>query len=111
MVEMLISVTILVALSSATLVGVNAAQRARHRLDLHAQAENIARNQMEYVFSLPYQTSTGLYGLVSGLPSSYTVSVTTTVESANDTNLQRIRVRIIQGGEVILSLDTIRAKD
>ena len=111
MVEMVISVTILVAISSATLVGVNAAQRARHRLDLHAEAENIARNQMEYVFSLPYETSTGLYALASGLPSGYTISVTSTVESTEDTNLQRIRVRIIRDGEEILSLDTKRVKD
>lgn len=112
MVEMIVSVTVLITLTTSTLIGVSAAQQARVKLDRQALAENIARNQMEFIFSLDYLTSTGLYSTTNLWPSEFQVTATSTVETqTTSTDLQRIRVRILLEGEELLQLDTFRFND
>ena len=55
LIETFVALTILVTLVSATLIGARTAQRVRLMVERQANAETVARNQMEYVFSLPYQ--------------------------------------------------------
>ena len=56
--ETVIAVTVLLTISASTLIAFSATQRARGAVDRSAAAENVVRNQMEYIFNQKYHSST-----------------------------------------------------
>ena len=115
MIETVAAVTALVMVAVAALVGVSTTHTARAKLERQSLAENVARNQMAYVFSLAYEppplVGTASYPSVTSTPPGYSVTgVAKVIEDGNtDTDIERITVRVTQGGEEILVLETMRA--
>ena len=111
-IETVLAVTVFVTVAGAALVGLTTIQRARATLERQAIAEILVRNQMEYIFSLDYHTTTGLYSTSNLWPSEFQVTATSTVETqTTSTDLQRVRVRILFEGEELIQLDTFRYND
>jgi 2-amino-4-hydroxy-6-hydroxymethyldihydropteridine diphosphokinase len=91
---------------------------ARTGIDREAIAENIARNQMEYVFGLPYQTPAYTYtvatspsGLVTSTSPGYTVSAVATSSDPflADPNFSKIIVTVSRDGNSVKTLETFRS--
>ena len=110
--ETLIAVTVMMSVASAAMVGLSATQRTRVSLERQAMAENILRNQMEYIFSFPYQTTTVQYQAIT-VPSGYQVSNVQQVEElvAGNSDLQKITVTVSYNGSELLVLETYRTNE
>ena len=110
--ESIVAVTVFTMVGGATLVGLSAIQRVRVNLERQAMAENIARNQMEYIFSLDYQTTISQYSSTT-VPSGYHVTNVQQVEEIieGDSNLQKITVTVSLDGEELLVLETYRTNE
>jgi len=110
--ETLIAVTVMISVATATMVGLSATQKVRTDLERQAMAENIVRNQMEYIWSFPYQTTSAQYQ-VTTVPSGYQVSNVQQVEEliAGNSNLQKITVTVSHDGSELLVLETYRTNE
>ena len=110
--ETLIAVTVMISVASAAMVGLSATQRTRTNLENQAMAENILRNQMEYIFAFPYQTTSAQYQAIT-VPSGYQVSNVQTVEElvAGNSDLQKITVTVSHNGSELLVLETYRTNE
>ncbi len=109
--EAIVGVTVLITVAGATLVGLSASQRVRVTLVRQAFAENLVRNQMEYIFNLSYHTSTAAYSTITSTPSGYSVLAAQELVDASDTGLQKISVTVFHEGENILVVETLRSND
>ena len=94
------------------MVGLSATQRVRVDLERQAMTENILRNQMEYIFSFPYQTTSAQYQAIT-VPSGYQVSNVQQVEElvAGNSDLQKITVTVSYNGSELLVLETYRTNE
>ena len=116
--ETIIAVTIFITVSSAAVIGVSTAQRARASIERSAIAENLVRNQMENLFSLPYRSWPHTYasstGLITSTPSGYSVTAvapasTSTAGFATDPAFQKVIVTVSHQGKEILQVETLRS--
>ena len=112
--ETIIALAIFSSAGTAVLLGVSAAHTSSDRVKASAVAENLARNQMEYVSSLAYGSSYATFtdddNLNISLPSSYTV-VTTTHTFLSDSysgSIQQVVVTVKRDGQTILTLESLR---
>ncbi len=98
----------------AVLSGLSTTYRTGARVNVHSTAENVARNQMEFVFSQGYEepgsTPYPIYGTV---PSDYSVTTSATEVDplAPDTEIERVNVAVTYDGQVVVSLSTLRFRD
>ena len=109
--ETMAAVSVFVMVATMALIGVSAAQRARAVVERSALAEAMARNQMEHIFSLAYQTTTAAYPSVQATEG---FQVDARQEAVTgDTNLQKITVTITfdSGSREVLVLETLRNND
>ena len=112
LIETVVAVTVFVTLATAAFVGISTLQRVRLRTERQAVAENIARNQFEYIFSLDYIPPTTPYP-VTTTPAGFTASTTVGFVGlfTEDTNVEKITVTVSEGGEEITSIETFRLRD
>ena len=110
--ETIVAVTVFTTVGITALVGLQSTQQARLRLERQANAENVIRNQMEYLVSVDYQnpTSTTPYLSITTTPSGYSVVVETEPfpEGSTDPDVEKITVRVSEGGSEILAVETVR---
>ena len=115
--ETIMAVGVLAIISAGTATGLSLVSQARTRIERDSIAEYVARNQMEYIFSLGYKNplytySTGTVpaGIVTSTPSGYTVTAHTTSTDSfpGDADLTKIVVTVSRGSEVILVIETLR---
>ena len=95
---------------SAVLAGLSTAHTSGARTKAQAVAENLARNQLEDVFSQPYLSPPASYGLISP-PSGYEVTAIGEEYVTGDSNVSRIVVEVTRGGGSILVVETLRARE
>ena len=72
-------------------------------------AQTVGRNQMEYIFSLPYQDPTSSYPLVT-VPQGYGVTADAEEYVAGDPDIAKIVVRVNHGSKIVLVLETLRVR-
>ena len=122
--ETVIALTIFAALGTALLMGVRAAHTSGDLIERNSIAENLARNQMEYVFGQAYLSPPATYvSIADAVDVGYTVepgfSVTAQALAftggdptiVNDTNIEKVLVTVSEGDQSILSLETLRANE
>lgn len=122
--ETVIALTIFAALGTALLMGVRAAHLSGDLTERNSIAENLARNQIEYVFDQTYLSPPGTYvSIADAVNVSYTVEPGFTVAAqalaftggdpsiVNDTNIENVVVTVSEGGKSILSVETLRANE
>jgi len=107
LVETVVAVMVFTAVGTAVLTGLSTSQTSSGKTERQSIAENIARNQMEYVASLPYQPPPHTYPSV-GVPAGYSVTAQAIEDVPGDTNIEKVVVTINFEGQVILSLETFR---
>ena len=110
MVETVVAVIAFSLVGSAVLVGLSTAHSSASRTDRQSIGENVGRNQMEYIFSLPYQSPPHTYPSVSA-PPGYMVTAAAEEFVMGDPNIEKLNVTVSRDGGNILVLETLRARD
>ena len=111
--ETVVASIIFAMVGTAVLAGLSTMYASGSLTETQSVAENLSRNQMEFVFNQPYrepqQTS---YQTISGVPANY--SVTTTVEYASisspNPEVEQIAVTTSYLGQNTLTLESIRGR-
>ncbi len=109
LVEVVVAVGVFALVGTAVLAGMSTTHLSGAKTESQSVAENVARNQMEYVFSLPYQTPPGAYPTIVP-PEGYDVSIASEEYVADDPNVEKLIVTVTRGGEETLTLETLRAR-
>ena len=109
MMEALLAAAVLALTGSAVLVGVSTTQMSTVKIDGQSTAERLGRNQMELIFSLPYQEPPATYQAIT-TPTGYSVVAEAEEWAAGDPTIQKVVVRVIREGYEILMLESLRAK-
>ena len=117
--ETVIALAIFSSAGSAVLMGVSAAHISSDRVNASAIAENLARNQMEYVSTLSYVAPPGSYpsiaddvGLNITLPSGFVVSAAAQTYLADDGlsgSIEKVVVTVTRDGQSVLVLESLRS--
>lgn len=94
-------------MGSAVLTGLSTSHTASAVTKEQSLAENIARNQMEYVFSLPYSAPTSTYPSVAA-PAGYTVTALAGEYIVGDPNIEKVMVTVQHSGVTVLTLESLR---
>ena len=105
--ETVIALAMFSSAGTAVLLGVGAAHTSSDRVGASAIAENLARNQMEYVYTLPYVAPSGAYASVAddvdlnlSIPSGFAVSAATEsyVSDSYTGSIEKVVVTVTRDG-------------
>lgn len=117
--EMVIALAIFSSAGAAVLLGVSAAHISSDTVKASAVAENLARNQMEYVLSQSYAAAPGGYTSIADdpslnitIPSGFAVSAAAETYVADDGfsgSIQKVVVTVTRDGQSILVLESLRS--
>ena len=118
--EMIIALAIFSSAGAAVLLGVGAAHNSSSVVKASAIAENLARNQMEYVFSQPYVAAPGSYTSIADdpslnitIPSGFGVSgaaETYVTDDGFNGSIEMVVVTVTRDGQSILVLESLRSE-
>ena len=107
--ETIVAVTVFSMVGTAVLAGLSTAYTSGARVETQSVAENIARNQMESVFSQPYRSPSQTPYPTIGVPTGYGVSVSAedVNPAAPDPDIERVIVTVSRDGQDILVLTSL----
>lgn len=106
--ETVVALALFGILGTAVLVGVQTSSMSKHDFDNQSTAENLLRNQIESVFEQGYQAPGGTYQTVDA-PSGYTVTVEALEYEPGSTDIEAVRVTVLQDGQPVKVMETLRA--
>ena len=119
LIEMIIALAMFSSAGTAVLLGVSAAHTSSTVVEGSAVAENLARNQMEYVFTQPYEAVGTPYPSVADdsslnitVPSGFGVSAMPQIYATPDAfsgSIQKVVVTVTRDGQSILVLESLRS--
>ncbi len=109
MLEAVIMVLVLSLIGTVVLSGLSTIHISGASTERQSTAENIARNQMEYIASLEYQGPPYSYPTVL-VPAGYAVTSEAEEHVVGDTNTEKIVVTVSLDGTQQLVLETLRTK-
>ena len=118
--ETMIAVGVFSMVGVAALAGLSTSIKVRARIERDAIAENIVRNQMEFVFTQDYKSWNGpvpypsaINSSTSAYPPGYAVTVESTEapDFEGDPDIERITVTVTQHGVQVMVIETARSKD
>lgn len=117
--ETVIALAMFSSAGTAVLLGVGAAHTSSDRVNASAVAENLARNQMEYVLSQTYVAPPGNYSSVAddvtlnlNIPTGFAVTAAAQTYVADDGysgSIEKVVVTITRDGQSILVLESLRS--
>ena len=118
LIETVIALAIFSSAGSAVLMGVGAAHTSSDRVNASAVAENLARNQMEYISSLAYVAAPGSYASIAddvslnvAIPTGFAVSAVAQAYGVADGfagSIEKVVVTVTRDGQTILTLEALR---
>ncbi len=108
LVESVVSLMLISIVGTAVLGGVQTGYIGRRVFDSQSTAENLIRNQMEYVFNQAYLAPGNSY-LTVAAPTGYSVTAQAVVYDISSTDVEKVAVTIYQGGQPIKTLETLRS--
>lgn len=101
--ESLAAIAIIGITAVAFITALSTGVLAVRESDQEAVAQQLARTQLEYVKSLPYDATGATYPTVD-TPSGYTISLETDASIYADTDIQEVTVTIYRDSESILTV-------
>ena len=117
--ETIVALAMFSSAGTAVLLGVGTAHRSSDQVHASAVAENLARNQMEYVSSLAYVSAPGSYSSISDdvglnitMPTGFAVAATAESYVADDGlvgSIQKVVVTVTRFGQNVLVLQSLRS--
>ena len=107
MIEVLVGLTLLGLVGGGFMVALSSTSIASGVVQVQANAENLARNQLEYVKSLPYQLAPTTYPALPAPADYFLTAVASPVAGADD-QVQKVVVTVSRGGEFVLVLEGLK---
>ena len=117
LIEVIIAVFVFTLVGTAILSGISTTQISGARVENQAIAENIARNQIEYIMAQVYIPPGGQdYQLIS-FPPGYSLVVTKemlevnvegSLETLDPNTIEMVVVTVSYGGNPVLTLETVK---
>jgi len=107
MIEVLVGLTILGLVGGGFMVALSTTSIASGVIQVQANAENLARNEMEYVKSLPYQVAPATYPALPA-PAGYTLTAQASPVAGADNQVQKVVVTVSRAGESALVLEGLK---
>ena len=111
LIDSIVAIGVVALIGAAVLASVSSSRTTGSRVEYNAIAEKVGRNQMEYVFSLPYQNPNSTPYPTVVPPQGYSVTVVANEFKVGDTDIEKIIVNVLHGNQNILLLETLRAKE
>lgn len=108
LIEAMVALAILAVVTSSVLMGLSTSYISEGKSTGQCIAENMVRNQMEYIFAQPYQPPAATYDAITP-PQGYAIVTETLEYSAGDPNIEKIRVTVYCGGQSMLVVETLRS--
>jgi type II secretory pathway pseudopilin PulG len=105
--ESLVAVAILGAALVVFLTGISTGAITTSKSDNQSTAHQLARSQIEYVKTLPYQGPGTTYPSVAA-PSGFAVNAAADNVDGGDSDIEVIRVEVLHGGNVVYTLEGYR---
>ena len=117
--ETVVAVVIFALIGAAVMVGIQTSTLTGESVEDKSIAENLARNQMEYVFNqaykappLDYASIADIQGNTFSVPSDFTVTaVAVSRPGTVGTDVETVKVTISRNGKELLVLETIRGRN
>lgn len=109
LIETAIALMLFVVIGGGLLLGLSRVRSSGLSTASESEAENLIRNQMEYVFSLPYLDPPSSYALVAA-PGGYAVSANALEYVAGDPNIEKVVVQVTFGGKEVMTVETLRTR-
>ncbi|MCH8898075.1 MAG: hypothetical protein IIC33_07265 [Chloroflexi bacterium] len=110
--ETVVAVMVFGLVGTAVMGGLGTVNISGAKTESQSIAENIARNQMEYLFSQPYREPQQTPYPNISVPTGYSVS--TTLDFANTVNpdpeIEKITATVSHDAQIILTLETVRGR-
>ena len=106
--ETIIVLAVLGLLGTALLSGVQTSYLAKRQFDDHSMAENLIRNQLEYVFEQPYKPPGDTYLLIT-TPDGYSVTVDALLYDETSTDVEVVRVTVYHNAQLVKAFETLRS--
>ena len=117
--ETVIALALFSSAGTAVLLGVSAAHTSSDRVSASAVAENLARNQMEYVLSQTYVAAPGNYASIANdvslninIPTGFVVTAAAQTYLADDGfpgAIEKVVGTVTRNGQSVLVLESLRA--
>jgi type II secretory pathway pseudopilin PulG len=116
--ETVIAVMVFALVGVAVLAGLSTAYTSGSKTEVQSVAENLARNQVESIFSGPYREPQQTpYPTMTGIPTGYSIGTAVDFKNAAtptpypDPEVEKISVTARYEGRDILTLETLRGRD
>jgi type II secretory pathway pseudopilin PulG len=112
--ETVIAVMVFALVGVAVLAGLSTAYTSGSKTEVQSVAENLARNQVESIFSGPYREPQQTpYPTMTGVPTGYSIGTAVDFKDAvsPDPEVEKISVTARYDGRDILTLETLRGRD
>jgi hypothetical protein len=106
--ETLIAVAILSLTTVALLSAFSTGTLALNKGESKAAAENLARNQLEFAKSQPYQVAPTSYPVMTPVPAGYSVSTRAEKVPGRDDLIQKVTVEVQRNGIVVFTLEGLK---
>lgn len=104
LVEVLVATTLLALTLVTFLSALSAASIGVGTTEERVTAETLARSQLEYTKSLPYQPPPAMYATVTP-PAGFSVSASASGIAEGDNAVELITVTVSRGGNVLLTIE------
>ena len=109
LIETAIALMLFVVIGGGLLLGLSRVQSSGRSTASESEAENLIRNQMEYLFSLPYLAPPSSYALVA-TPPGYGINADALEYVLGDTNIEKVVVQVTFGGSEVMTVETLRTR-
>jgi Tfp pilus assembly protein PilV len=107
--EVLVAIFVFGLVGAAVLSGMSATAMSGRAYEVSSNIENIARNQMEHMNSLPYVEPGNSYHTIA-VPEGYAVTCEATEYVAGNPAIEKVVVTVSVEGTVRLVVSTIRTR-
>lgn len=109
LIETVVAVLVFSLVGTAVLSGLSTTHISGAKTERQSVAENIVRNQLEHMFSRPYQEPPSSYPTIT-VPEGYGVTCTAEEYVLGDPDVEKVVVTVTFNGREVLVLETLRSK-